>query len=38
VVKSISVTESHRIADKIEAALEADFGIKDITIHIEPAD
>lgn len=33
---SLSVTESHAIADAIEAALEADFGIEDVTIHIEP--
>jgi cation diffusion facilitator family transporter len=38
VVSSLSITESHRIADKIETALEADFGITDITIHIEPQD
>ena len=33
---SLSITESHRIADQIEAALEEDFGVEDITIHIEP--
>jgi cation diffusion facilitator family transporter len=33
---SLSLEESHRIADKIEAALEADFGIEDLTIHVEP--
>lgn len=36
VMSSLSVTDSHRIADKIEAALEADFGVRDITIHLEP--
>jgi cation diffusion facilitator family transporter len=38
VMSSLSITESHQIADKIEAALEAEFGIRDITIHIEPED
>lgn len=38
VTSSISVTESHRIADGIEAALETNLGISDITIHIEPRD
>ena len=33
---SLSIEESHDIADKIEAALESDFGIEDITIHVEP--
>ena len=32
----LSVEESHAIADAIEATLEADFGIEDITIHVEP--
>ena len=32
----LSVTESHRIADKVEQALESTFGIKDVSIHIEP--
>jgi cation diffusion facilitator family transporter len=36
VTRSLSLEESHRIADEIEAALEAEFGIEDITIHIEP--
>ena len=35
---SLSIAESHGIADKIEAALEEDFGIEDITIHVEPED
>ncbi|MBT8079732.1 MAG: cation diffusion facilitator family transporter [Gammaproteobacteria bacterium] len=28
--------EAHRIADRIEAMLEADFSIEDVSIHIEP--
>jgi cation diffusion facilitator family transporter len=38
VSRALSITESHRIADKIEAALEAEFGIRDITVHLEPGD
>jgi cation diffusion facilitator family transporter len=38
VASSLSIAESHQIADKIEAALEAKFGIRDITVHIEPED
>ena len=38
VMSSISVTESHRIADAIETTLKANFGIRDISIHIEPED
>jgi len=33
---SLTTEESHGIADRIESALEADFGIEDITIHVEP--
>lgn len=32
----ISTMESHAIADQIEALLERDFDIRDVTIHIEP--
>jgi cation diffusion facilitator family transporter len=35
---SLSIEESHDISDRIETALEADFGIDDITIHVEPLD
>lgn len=36
VSNSLSLEESHQIADKIEARLEADFGVEDMTIHVEP--
>ena len=36
VENTLSIEESHEIADAIEAALETDFGIEDITIHVEP--
>ena len=36
VESTLSIEESHRIADEIEAALQADFDIEDITIHVEP--
>ncbi len=36
VTDSLSVTDSHKIADAIEAVLEADFDVEDVTIHIEP--
>lgn len=36
VSNSLSIEDSHRIADKIEAALEATFDIHDMTIHVEP--
>jgi cation diffusion facilitator family transporter len=38
VAPTMSTTESHRIADTIEAALETGFGVRDITIHVEPND
>lgn len=33
---SLSLKDSHQIADKVEALLEAEFGIEDMTIHVEP--
>lgn len=36
VENALSIEESHQIADAIEAVLEADFGIEDVTIHVEP--
>lgn len=33
---SLSLEESHQIADKIEALLEKDFQIEDTMIHVEP--
>jgi len=33
---ALSIEQSHDIADAIEAVLESDFGIEDITIHVEP--
>ena len=38
VAPTLSTVESHRIADKVEAALEAEFAAQDITIHVEPSD
>lgn len=35
---AIPTSDAHRIADDVEAALEAEFGVQDITIHIEPSD
>lgn len=32
----LTTVESHVIADAIEAALAQEFGVKDVTIHIEP--
>ena len=38
VAPAMSITESHQIAETIESALEAEFGVRDITIHVEPSD
>lgn len=38
VAPTMSTIESHRIADEIESVLEAEFGVQDITIHVEPSD
>ncbi|MFQ5718576.1 MAG: cation diffusion facilitator family transporter [Acidobacteriota bacterium] len=32
----LSTAEAHGIADSVEAVLESEFGIKDVTVHIEP--
>lgn len=34
----MSTIESHRVAEAVESALEAEFGIQDITVHVEPSD
>ena len=36
VENTLSIEESHHIANAVEAALESEFGIEDITIHVEP--
>ncbi|MEL7537049.1 MAG: cation diffusion facilitator family transporter [Pseudomonadota bacterium] len=33
---ALSVAASHEIADRIELAVEQEFGVEDITIHVEP--
>ena len=33
----LSTSEAHEIADEIEARLESEFSVRDVTIHIEPA-
>ena len=38
VAPALSTTESHKIADEIESALELELGVRDITVHIEPGD
>lgn len=38
VAPTLSTTQSHQIADKIESALESELGVRDITIHVEPSD
>jgi len=38
VAPTLSTAEAHRIAETIESALEAEFGVRDITIHVEPND
>ena len=38
VAPTLSTSESHQIADKIESALESELGVRDITIHVEPSD
>jgi cation diffusion facilitator family transporter len=38
VAPAMSITESHQIAETIESALEAEFSVRDITIHVEPSD
>lgn len=38
VAPALSTTESHQIANEIEAALESELGVKDITVHVEPSD
>jgi cation diffusion facilitator family transporter len=35
---SLSVDDSHGIAEAVEAALEDDFAITDLTVHVEPED
>lgn len=32
----LSTVESHRVADEVEQALEDEFGVTDITVHVEP--
>ncbi|HEX3867410.1 MAG TPA: cation diffusion facilitator family transporter, partial [Gemmatimonadaceae bacterium] len=34
---AISVSEAHRLADAVEAAIERAFGTSEVTVHIEPA-
>ena len=34
---STSVSDSHRLADLVEAAIEREFGTSEVTVHIEPA-
>ncbi|MDX1481584.1 MAG: cation diffusion facilitator family transporter [Woeseiaceae bacterium] len=33
---ALSTVESHRIADAIEEALESEFDVTDVTVHVEP--
>lgn len=34
---SISVSDAHRVADAVEAAIERAFGTSEVTVHVEPA-
>jgi divalent metal cation (Fe/Co/Zn/Cd) transporter len=36
VAPELPTSEAHQIADKIESALESQFGVTDISINIEP--
>jgi len=38
VARALPTSDAHQIADKIESALEAEYGVRDISIHIEPSD
>ncbi|HEY5622262.1 MAG TPA: cation diffusion facilitator family transporter [Gammaproteobacteria bacterium] len=37
VAPTMSTTESHRVAEAVESAVEAEFGARDITVHVEPS-
>jgi cation diffusion facilitator family transporter len=38
VAGTLSVDQSHRVADAVEEAMEREFGTSQVTVHIEPAD
>jgi cation diffusion facilitator family transporter len=38
VARKLPTNDAHQIADRIESALEAEYGVRDISIHIEPSD
>jgi cation diffusion facilitator family transporter len=38
VAGTMSVDQSHRVADAVEEAIEREFGTSQVTVHIEPAD